>query len=371
MKRVAILGSTGSIGRQTITVVSAHADELELCALGCRKNVDAMLLQAVANGVMTIVSPNLGEVVGYSCYRGENAMERYAAEGDYDVLVVAVVGIAGLLPTLSALRRGKTVCLANKETLVCGGPLVREALTSGGGKLLPIDSEHCAILQCLTGSSPKEVDHIILTASGGALRDMALAKLPEATVRDVLAHPNWNMGNKITVDCATMVNKGYEIVEASYLFDMPIDKIRVLLHRQSVVHSLVCYADNSYVAQMAVPDMRLPIQYALLYPRHTPAVVPPLDLTAVTMSFQSVDAERYPALSLVRDAAMKSAARLVAINAADEVTVEAFLGGHIGYGEIHTILSRTAAKFDGGIRDVEDVLGIDAAARRLAKEGIC
>ena len=368
MKRVAILGSTGSIGRQTIEVIGSHAEQLSVCALSCRSNVPLLLSQAQATGADTLVCTQPLDGGSLRTFVGADALERYAREGDYDVLVVAVVGFAGLLPTLAALERGKTVCLANKETLVCGGDLVLEALRRFGGTLLPIDSEHSAIHQCLRGNSAQSVARVILTASGGALRDMPIERLSQATVQEVLAHPNWNMGAKITVDCATMVNKAFEAIEAKYLFGVPLEAVEVLVHRQSVVHSMVRFADNSYMAQLAAPDMRLPIQYALLYPERVPSLAAEVDFSRVPLTFERVDPARYPAFTTVLDGAKESAAKCVAFNAADEVAVDAFLMGHIALGRIHTILSQTAYGFDGAVRDTEDVLRIDCEARRLAKE---
>ena len=273
MRRVAVLGSTGSVGRQTLEVIAEAADQLTVAALGCNRNLDLMLSQACAHHVDTLIYSS-GEPI-YRTYVGEDAMWRYAAEGDYDVLVVAVVGIAGLRPTLAAIGRGKTVCLANKETLVCGGELVMNAEAAMGGGLLPIDSEHSAIWQCMAGKRYGELKRIILTASGGALRDVPVEDLPNAKPEDVLRHPNWNMGPKITVDCATMVNKGFEVIEAGWLFNKSVEDIDILIHRESVVHSMVQMVDNSYIAQMAVPDMRLPIQFALFGPHHSNAVVAP------------------------------------------------------------------------------------------------
>ena len=370
MKRVAILGSTGSIGRQTLEVIRSNTDKLTACALSCHHNVPLMLNQIEDLGVDTLISQSAIGACGLNTYEGEDALVRYAREGDYDVLVVAVVGIAGLLPTLAALERGKTVCLANKETLVCGGELVEKAL-SKGGLLLPIDSEHCAIHQCLKGNERTDIRRIILTASGGALRDMPIDKMASATKREVLAHPNWDMGDKITVDCATMVNKGFESIEARALFGVSLDNIQILVHRQSIVHSMVQFTDNTYMAQLAVPDMRLPIQYALLYPDRVTSLVQEVDFCREPLTFEEVDAARYPALGVVLDCAQKSSAQCVALNAADEVAVAAFLEGHIALGKIHTILRHTAARFDGSIRDVEDVMRIDREARLVAKEGLC
>ena len=372
MKRIAVLGCTGSIGRQTIEVIRDRFDKYEVVALGCRNNLDAMIRQAQTLGTSTLLYASGEAIDGYRCYVGEDAMWRYAQEGDYDVLVVAVVGIAGLRPTLAALARSKIVLLANKETLVCGGNLVMTSQLMHEGVLLPIDSEHSALWQCLDNQvNRRTVKKLILTASGGALRDMPLEALSSASVADVLRHPNWRMGDKITVDCATMVNKGFEVIEAMHLFGVSLDRIQVLLHRQSLVHSMVQFADNSYLAQMAVADMRLPIQYALDYPERRSAIVDELDLTACPLTFAKVDDARYPSLGVVVDAAKRGSNASTAVNAADEVAVEAFLAGHIAYGNIHTILTHTASRFEGNARDLIDIELVDRDARRIAKEGIC
>lgn len=370
MKKVAVLGSTGSVGRQTLEVIRAHADELSACALSCHTNTRLMQEQARQFGVKTLVSTQNIECEG-TVYSGEDALVRYAAEGDYDILVVAVGGLSGLKPTLAALHRDKIVCLANKESLVCGGRFVMDAVISSNGVLLPVDSEHSAVWQSLEGNRYRDIKRIILTASGGALRDYPLDKLPLATPREVLAHPNWAMGDKITVDCATMVNKAFEVVEAHYLFDVPYEDIDVLVHRESVVHSMVELRDNSVKAQLGVPDMRLPIQYALLYPARRPSLVGALDLVGRSLTFEGLDEARYPAFRCVVDGAAQSTSKAVAAVAADEAAVKAFLDGHIPLGGIHTILQRAVDAFDGNVRDLADVWRIYAEAAQTAKEGLC
>ena len=370
MKRVAVLGSTGSVGRQTLEVIRSFPDRLESCALSCHTNTELLLSQARSMRVNTLVCTQTNFADAAYRYVGEDAAYRYALEGDYDVLVVALVGIAGLRPTLAALERGKTVCLANKETLVCGGPLVKKAQAKGHGVLLPIDSEHAAILQSLRAGERGEIKRLILTASGGALRDLPLADLQKATPDMVLSHPNWSMGDKITVDCATMVNKAFEVIEACYLFDVKPSKVEVLIHRESVIHSMVQFVDNSYVAQLAVPDMRLPIQYALLYPDRVPSLVEEMDFTSRPLTFERMDAERYPTFGVVMDAFLFGAAACIAANAADEVAVEAFLKGHISFRGIHRVLEETVSRLcssSGFVRDVEDVFEMDTNARAIAK----
>ena len=366
VRRIAILGVSGSVGRQALDVVVMHPDRLRLVAVATHLNADALYAAAERFAVPTLIcTAKEIERDGCVCLTGADAMTTYAKEGDYDVLLVAVTGLAGLAPTVAALARGKVVALANKETLVCGGEMVMRAIREGGGVLLPVDSEHAAIHQCLTEGATG----LILTASGGALRDVPIADLEKATPDMVLAHPNWRMGPKITVDCATMVNKGLEVVEAHYLFDMPVERIEVLVHRESIVHSMVRYADGSVLAQMAVPDMRLPIQYALLYPARLLSPTPNLDLVGQRLTFDAVDHRRYPAFGLVLDAYARGQAALIALNAADEVAVQAFLEGHIPYGRLHTLLQQ-AISYRGALRDIADVVAVDAEVRRATKERI-
>lgn len=363
MKRVAILGATGSIGRQTLDVVANCG--LRAVALACHSHADTMLALGREYGVNTLacIAPKNSEGL---TYWGPKAYVDLAEQAEYDILVVACASIAGLAPTLAALRRGKRVALANKETLVVGAHLVDEVLRHGG-ELLPVDSEHCAIHQCMPADR-SHVAQLILTASGGALRDMPLDKLADATPSMVLAHPNWRMGDKITVDCATMVNKGLEVLEAMALFAMPLDKVQAVLHRESVVHSVVHYVDNSYLAQMAVGDMRLAIQYALMYPARVPSTVPPLDWR-MTMTFDAIDPCRYPAYGLVRSVAQDMAGR-VALVAADDVAVDAFLRGNIPFRRIHTILEQTVSRFAGRVDSIEAVERLYDEATLVAKEGL-
>ena len=268
--------------------------------------------------------------------------------------------------TLAALERGKTVALANKETLVCGGHLVEKALEKVG-KLVPVDSEHSAIHQCLKGEESASVEKLILTCSGGALRSVPIADLAKATPQEVLAHPNWSMGNKITVDCATMVNKGFEVVEAHYLFNLPYENIEVLLHPESTVHSMVEFVDGAVMAQLGTPDMRLPIQYALTYPLRLPSLCAKLSLAGKSLHFQAVDGERYPCFGEVLRAACRGPAALVALNAADEYLVEQFLLGHIQYGQIHTLLAKATAPFSGDCATLDEVLAVDEKAREYVR----
>lgn len=368
MKKVAILGATGSIGRQTIEVIEAHSDLFEVCALSCHGNIDACKQLARRVDCNTIIWSGEEAVeatseCAWTYYTGADCLTHYAEVGDYDILVVAVWGIAGLKPTLCALERGKTVALANKETLVCGGQLVMDALRFGGA-LLPIDSEHCAIHQCLRGVPNNEIQSLTLTCSGGALRDMPLNKLSSASKEDVLAHPNWNMGAKITVDCATMLNKAYEVVEAHYLFGVDYKDIQVLIHKESIVHSMVTTVDGSVLMQCAVPDMRLPIQYALTYPARLPSPVPPLALTKKPLTFGGVEEARYPCFALAMHCIERGTRALVALNAADEIAVGAFLSGRLPFGGIQEVLKAVTDGYSGDVMDIDEIYAIDEAARQ-------
>ncbi len=346
-------------------------DQMQVVAIGCASRRELLLQQQRQFGVPNMIISTWQGATPHAVtmWCGPDCMQRYAQEGDYDILVVAVTGIAGLLPTLSALRRGKRVALANKETLVCGGDLVMRTAAEYGGELLPIDSEHCALHQCIAQSG-KNVRRLYITASGGALRDVPQEALARASVEQVLAHPNWQMGGKITVDCATMVNKAFEIVEAHHLFGMPLANISAVLHRQSMVHGMAEFVDGSILAQMAVADMRLPIQYALTYPDRLPSLADPLSPMGLHLDFDAIDPQRYPCYTLGLQCAQAGSRALVAYNAADEVAVQAFLSGHICFGDIHTILCRTVQDVSGDCTDIDDILAVDQMARKRAKEWI-
>ncbi|MGB9835094.1 MAG: 1-deoxy-D-xylulose-5-phosphate reductoisomerase, partial [bacterium] len=303
---------------------------------------------------------------GTGLYLGEEGLVELVTREDVDLVLVAVVGIAGLLPTLEALRRGKTVALATKEALVAGGKLVKRAIQEGGGRLIPVDSEHSAIFQCLQGESMEAVDKIILTASGGPFWRRSPAELERVTVEEALAHPVWKMGKKITVDSATLMNKGLEVIEAHYLFGLPPEKIEVLIHPQSVVHSLVQFKDGAMLAQLSVPDMRLPIQYALLYPERLPSLVRTLDLAEVgKLEFQRADPERFPALRLAYRALEMGGTAPTVLSAADEVAVQAFLEGRISFTRIVQMVEEVLSShvpLSG--ETLEEVLEADRWARK-------
>ena len=297
------------------------------------------------------------------------AVWELAAREEIDSVVNGVSGFSGVFPLLSALKAGKTVALANKESVVCAGDLVREALASGGGKILPVDSEQSAIFQCLSAGRRCDVKSLILTASGGAFRDLPLEQLPFVTPEMAMKHPNWSMGRKITIDSATMFNKGLEVMEAAFLFDMGADGIRVLIHPQSVVHSMVEYNDNSVIAQLSVPDMRLAIQYALTYPERIESPAAELDLASGPITFSEPDPVRFPALPMAYAALRKGGSLPVAYNSGNEVAVERFVSGELPFTGIAPCVEYALERIPQmRINNMEELLFCDAEARRLASE---
>ncbi|HVR88603.1 MAG TPA: 1-deoxy-D-xylulose-5-phosphate reductoisomerase [Candidatus Limnocylindria bacterium] len=352
--RVAILGATGSIGRQALEVVAAHPDRLRVTALSANTRVDKVRALALSLGVRHVAT-------------GAEDLGALVERDDVDLVLVATPGIAGLVPTLAALRAGKDVALANKEVLVVAGHLVR-ALAGGAGKhLRPVDSEHCALWQCLAGADPSSVRRVALTASGGPFRERAPATFGSITAEEALRHPTWRMGPKVTIDSATLANKGYEVVEAHWLYGIAYDRIDVVLHPESVVHAMVEFADGSVKAQLAEPDMRLPIQHALLW-EHVPSPAPRLDWTrARALHFGPIDTARYPCLDIVLETARAGdQGAMAGLSAADEIAVARFLAGEIAFTDIAAELRRGAAlgAGAGGAPDLETILAIDARVRR-------
>lgn len=371
-KRVAILGSTGSVGQQALDVVRQLPERFEVVALAAGRNTDELARQIhhfrPRYAWAEADSPALRAALDASG-TAFTSMDEIAIAPEVDLVLVATAGAAGLTPTLDALRMGRPVAIANKEVLVMAGHLVREAMNEGGGDLRPVDSEHSAIWQCLWGEENHEIRRIILTASGGAFRDLDETQLAAVTPEQALNHPTWKMGRKITVDSATLMNKGMETIEAMWLFDVPMEKVEVVLHRESIVHSLVEFSDGSVKAQLGVPDMRLPIQCALAYPERMPVPpAPPLDLAAVgTLNFGTPDIDRFPALRLAMEAGRQGGTYPAAMAAADEVAVERFLRNDIGFLDIprviEAVLNEHASIADP---DLEAVLAADAHAREVA-----
>ena len=352
--RIAILGATGSIGQQALEVVAAHPDKLRVTALAARTRGEALRKIAAGLGVTRVAT-------------GDDDLTELATADDVDLVLVATPGIAGLRPTLAALAAGKDVALANKEVLVVGGHLIRAASGGAGKRLRPVDSEHCALWQCLNGIAPERVRRIAVTASGGPFRDRPLGSFASITPAEALRHPTWRMGPKVTIDSATLTNKGYEVVEAHWLYGTPYDRIDVVLHPESVIHAMVELVDGSVIASIAEPDMRLPIQYALLW-EHEPSSARRFDWTSArTLHFGDVESDRYPCFELVLASARTGdQGAMVGLSAADEVAVERFLAGEIKFTEIAGLLRRGAelGLGAGPSPTLEAINEIDARVRR-------
>ncbi|MGI4856713.1 MAG: 1-deoxy-D-xylulose-5-phosphate reductoisomerase [Janthinobacterium lividum] len=386
-QRITLLGSTGSIGHSTLDVIARHPDRFSLYALSAHRNWEKLAAQcaqfrpavAVTGSAETaqLLEQRLrADGIATRVEHGPAALERIAAADECDAVVAAVVGAAGLPSALAAARAGKRILLANKEALVMSGALFIAAVRDSGAVLLPLDSEHNAIYQCLPlQSGPQHAPHagverIILTASGGPFRTRDPATLIDVTPDEACAHPNWVMGRKISVDSATMMNKGLEVIEAHWLFGLPAPRIEVLIHPQSVIHSMVAYADGSVLAQLGNPDMRTPIAHALAYPERIVSGVAPLDLAAIAMlTFEKPDAARFPCLGLAFAALEQGGTASAALNAANEVAVDAFLAGRIGFAGIAAVVDTVlSAMTHGAALTLDDVLAADQGARRLATQ---
>jgi 1-deoxy-D-xylulose-5-phosphate reductoisomerase len=371
MKGVAILGATGSIGASALAVLAQHADRFRAVALTAHRSADA-LRQLVARHRPSLAVLSDAEVPagaeGARWASGREALLEAATHPDADIVVNALVGAAGLEPTLAALEAGKRVALANKESLVCGGPLVLQAAERGGGELIPVDSEHSAIFQCLAGSRPGEVRRLILTASGGPFREWAPELIGGATAADALRHPTWDMGSKITIDSATLANKALEVIEAHFLFGVPYERIEAVVHPQSIIHSMVEMTDGSVLAQMGFPTMELPVLYALAYPERLPYDCRRFDpVAAGTLTFEPVRDDCFPAFALGVRAGLHGGTTPAVFNAANEVAVAEFLAGRIPFGGIADSIADALERWPGGpVRTLDDVREADAWARRAA-----
>ena len=387
IRQVAILGSTGSIGVNTLEVIRAHPDRFKVAALTAGKQVDRLAAQCVEFKPAIAVVTDAADAARLSALLleqkiltqvlyGPQALVTAVTESGCDTVMAAIVGAAGLVPTLAAAHSGKRVLLANKEALVMSGNLFMQAMKSGGGELLPIDSEHNAIYQCLpkdftnTPHPSQGVEELWLTASGGPFRDSSLEQLRDVTPNQACAHPNWVMGKKISVDSATMMNKGLEVIEAFWLFGLPLEKIKVLIHPQSVVHSMVRYRDGSVIAQLGQPDMRTPIAYGLAWPERIAAGVAPLNLTQLaTLSFTEPDLTRFPCLSLAFAAAKTGGTAPAILNAANEIAVAAFLEERIPFLQIPAIVEKTLSAISvTHASSLELILEVDAQARAIARD---
>ena len=385
-QRVTVLGSTGSVGANTLDVIARHPEKFEVFALSASTNVNAMLAQCEQFRPQVVAMADAasaksldqklkqkGLKTQVDC--AQAAIENIASSAQVDVVMASIVGAAGLAPSLAAARAGKKLLLANKEALVVGGALFMNAVRDGGGQLLPIDSEHSAIFQSLPedrATWASRVEKIILTASGGPFRTRDIATLSSVTPEQAVAHPNWVMGRKISVDSATMMNKALEVIEAHYLFGMPAEKIEVVIHPQSIVHSMVQYFDTSVVAQLGNADMRVPIAYGLSYPERMASGAKAIDWTTLgAMTFEAVDALRFPGLALTWQCMRAPQGTTAVLNAANEVAVQAFLDKRIRFDQIHTVnLETLSCVLPSNPQSLDDLLGLDAQSRAAALRAV-
>jgi len=375
-KAISILGSTGSIGVSTLEVIRQFPESFDVAALGCGRNVE-LLSEQIREFQPRVVSVMDGELAAKlsalldgasprpEIVYGEQGFGQVATLPESEIVVSAMVGAAGLLPTLESIRSGKLVALANKETMVIAGKIVTEAAAKHGAIILPVDSEHSAIFQALQGNHPENLRRILLTASGGPFFSLVSEELAHVTPEQALRHPNWSMGRKITIDSATLMNKGLEVIEAHWLFGVPVDQIAVHVHPESIIHSMVEYIDGSVIAQMGIPDMRIPIAYALAYPQRLPVNSPPLDLFRLQrLTFFPPDMDRFPCLRLAFDSCKAGGTMPAVLNAANEVAVSAFLDKQIGFLDISRIIETVMNKHQVNENpDLEAVLAADRWAR--------
>lgn len=380
MRSITLLGSTGSVGCSTLDLVSRARDRFRLEALTAGSNVDLLVEQALAfRPAVAVIADQVHYQTlkerlagsGIEAAAGAGAVIE-AAQRPSDLTMAGIVGAAGLPPTLAAIRRGTSVAFANKEVLVTAGPVVMAEIARCGATLLPVDSEHNAIFQVFDEGRRDRIERIILTASGGPFRRNSMAEMARMTPAQAINHPIWSMGAKISIDSATMMNKGLELIEAYYLFRMPEEKIEILVHPQSVIHSMVAYCDGSVLAQLGSPDMRTPIAYALAYPDRMPAPSPRLDLATIgQLTFEEPDPVRFPALRLAREALSAGGAAPAVLNAANEVAVENFLKSRIGFLDIARLVEEAmVALLPASVETLDDVLAIDDAARRFVADAI-
>ncbi|HHV08526.1 MAG TPA: 1-deoxy-D-xylulose-5-phosphate reductoisomerase [Firmicutes bacterium] len=373
MNTLGILGSTGSIGCQALQVVEALPEEIKVTALAAGRNVELLAAQALKfrPEVVAIADEEryteLKQALSATSIKvltGEEGVNYVAAGPESQTVLAAIVGIAGLKPTLAAVQKGKRVALANKETLVTAGSIVQQERKKSGSEILPVDSEHSAIWQSLRSGRKEEVQSIILTASGGPFRTWSKKDLAQVTIKEALRHPNWDMGAKITVDSATLMNKGLEVLEAQWLFELPLEQIKVLVHPESIVHSLVEFVDGAVIGQLGLPDMRLPIQLALTYPRRLKAPWPRLGLTGKTLTFEEPDTERFPSLRLARQAGEVGGTAPTVLNAANEVAVAEFLSGRLAFSKIPLVVEQVLSLHQSQANPtLETIFAVDTWAR--------
>lgn len=382
MKSLALLGSTGSIGRSACDIVRRHPDRFRLVALaaGCNVEVLAGQVREFRPSLVCVRDEKTlselknqldADASGIAFVHGQAGAAQAAAHPDAEMTVSAMVGAAGLEPTLAAIRAGKAIALANKETMVIAGGLMNRTATESGSVILPIDSEHSALFQCLTTRDLSQVRRLILTASGGPFRTWSAERIAAATVEDALNHPNWKMGPKITIDSATMMNKGLEVIEARWLFSIEPERVDILVHPSSTVHSLVEYVDGAMIAQLGVPDMRQAISYALGHPDRVPLDLPPLDLTKAPLVFEKPDMEKFPLIAAAYDALGAGGTHPAVLNAANEIAVAAFLGRRIGFTQIASLVQDALAAWPGHALDsLDDVLEADRWARSWTEQAL-
>jgi 1-deoxy-D-xylulose-5-phosphate reductoisomerase len=373
---IAVLGSTGSVGTQTLDVIAAHAEHFRVVALAARHDTPLLREQILRYHPDLVAlqqhpSEDFPQVAELVC--GPDALQAAATANVADIVVVATSGHDAILPTISAIKAGKIICLANKETLVCAGEIIMPLVQQYGTSLRPVDSEHSAIWQALQGSRRGDVARLIITASGGPFRTLSADALASVTAKDALAHPTWAMGAKITIDSATLMNKGLEVIEAHWLFEMPYEQIDVVVHPESIIHSIVEYVDGSQLAQLGLPDMRTPIQYALSYPGRLPRGGDRLHLEQVgALHFMQPDRERFPCLNLARDAGIAGHTYPTVLSAADDVAVAAFLDGRISFPDIPAIIANVVESHDPESDvTVETILAADHWARDAAATVVC
>lgn len=378
-RQLAILGSTGSIGTQALEVVSEHSDLFEVYALTANNQVDLLINQArkYMPEVVVIANerkyPELKEALEdlpIKVWAGADAIVQMVQSEPIDMVLTAMVGYSGLRPTISAIKAGKAIALANKETLVVAGELIMKLAAEHKVPILPVDSEHSAIFQCLTGAYDNSIEKILLTASGGPFRRKTLEELATVTKAQALRHPNWTMGAKITIDSASMMNKGFEMIEAKWLFDVTPDQVQVVVHPQSVIHSMVQFEDGAVIAQLGIPDMKLPIAYAFSFPTRMRSMAPRLDFNQYsTLTFEEPDMERFRNLAFAFEAARQGGNMPCILNAANEVVVAAFLQDRIGFLQMSDVIERTMRKASFIVNpSYEDYVATDTEARRLAAE---
>jgi 1-deoxy-D-xylulose-5-phosphate reductoisomerase len=374
MKKLAILGSTGNVGTQVLDVVDQYPDKFKIIALSANNNITLLKTQVEKYHPLFVGVANekkareLKKQINIPVFSGDDASIKIAALPEYDTLINSLVSLSGIKATLEAIKHKKNIALANKETLVAAGELVMREVKKNNIKLMPIDSEHSALFQCLNGENPKTVHQLIITCSGGALRDKTKEEMPSVTVEEALGHKTWSMGQKITIDSATLMNKGFEVIEAMWLYNMPIEKIKVVIHPESIIHSMVEYSDASIIAQLSAPDMRLPIQYALSYPERWDAPIKRWDFSK-SLTFKEPDLERFPCLGFALKAARIGGTLPAAMNAANDYMVEKFLKHGCQFLDIQTIIGKVMNAHKTVLRpELEDIEKAIFTARELAKE---